>query len=111
VVFYYKEKVLNYPVEGGCPLMNTAIDADDNVPNLLKQVKLRMASWHERIIYTINKGIKKGELKKTVQPEEFATFYIATLEGGILLARLFSDNSKFETMASALVERIEQIKL
>lgn len=111
VIFYYKEKVLNYPVEGGCPLMNTAIDADDNVPNLLKQVKLRMASWHDRIVYTINKGIKKGELVKTTSPEEFATYYIGTLEGGILLARLFSDNSKFETMATALVEKIEAIKI
>ena len=111
VIFYYKEKVLNYPIEGGCPFMNTAIDADENVPNLLKQVKEKMALWHDRVVHTVNKGIRKKELSADVIADEFAIYYIGTLEGGILLARLFKDNAKFEAMASALLEKIEQIKV
>ena len=110
VVFYYKERVLNYPIDGGCPLMNTAIDADDNVPNLLKRVKFRMEDWRSRIVHTVSKGIERGEFKKDVNPEDFATFYIGSIEGGILLARLFSENKKFEVMASALIEKIESLR-
>ena len=39
VVYFYKERILDPPVEGGCPIQNTAIDADDNNPILKDRVK------------------------------------------------------------------------
>lgn len=110
VVFYYKEKVLNFPIDGGCPLMNTAVDADDNFPNLLKKVRLRMKDWQDKIVHTINKGIKREELVDDIDPVDFATYYIGCLEGGILLSRLFDDRNSFAVMASNLVEKIDSIK-
>ena len=38
VIYFYKERVLNPPVEGGCPIQNTAVEADDNNPILKEKV-------------------------------------------------------------------------
>jgi len=110
VIFYYKERVLNLPTGGGCPLMNATIDADHNVPLLFNKVKEQAALWRDRIVHTINKGIKKGEILSNTDPEEFATFYIGNIEGGILLAKIFSDLQKFSVMAEAILKRIDEIK-
>lgn len=111
VVYFYKERVLNPPVEGGCPIQNTAVEADDNNVLLRQRVIEAMDDWRSRIIYTIQKGIKKGEIKPTVDAEEFATQFIGTLEGGIMMAQLYKNIQPFDTMARQLLRMIEDLRV
>ena len=110
VVYFYKENILNPPVEGGCPILNTSIEADDNNPLLKKKVIKAMEMWKQRIIYTLNKGIEKGEVRKEVDPREFAILFIGTLEGGIMMTRLQRDPEIFNVMAKQLIRNIEELK-
>ena len=103
MVYFYKENILNPPVEGGCPILNTSIEADDNNPLLKKKVIKAMEMWKQRIIYTLNKGIEKGEVRKEVDPREFAILFIGTLEGGIMMTRLQRDPEIFNVMAKQLI--------
>ena len=66
VVYFYKERVMNPPVEGGCPLLNTSIDADATNPALQKRVLKSIEYWQYRIVKTLEKGKKEGEVKKEV---------------------------------------------
>ncbi len=34
IVNYYSDYILNPPIKGGCPIINTAIEADDSLPLL-----------------------------------------------------------------------------
>ena len=111
VVYFYKENILNPPVEGGCPILNTSIEADDNNPLLKKKVIKAMEMWKQRIIYTLNKGIEKGEVRKEVDPREFAILFIGTLEGGIMMTRLQRDPEIFNVMAKQLIRNIEELSL
>jgi len=111
VVYFYKERVMNPPVEGGCPILNTAIDSDDSQPILRKYVVKAMTYWRERIVKTLEKGKEKKEVIKDVEEEEFATLFIGTLEGGIMMARLFKDNHHFDIMADQLIRMIEELRL
>ena len=45
-----------------------------------------------------------------VDEEEFATLFIGTLEGGIMMARLFKDNHHFDIMADQLIRMIEALR-
>ena len=110
VVYFYKERVMNPPVEGGCPLLNTSIDADDTNPALQKRVLKSMEYWQYRIIKTLEKGKKEGEVKKEVNSEDFAILFIGTLEGGILMSRIFKDNHHFDLMADQLIKLIDNLK-
>lgn len=110
VVYFYKERILNPPVEGGCPIQNTSIDADDNNPLLRSKVIDALDYWQERIVHTINKGIRRGEIRTEIVAREFAIRFIGTLEGGIMLAQLYKDVWYFDVMARQLLEMIEDLK-
>ena len=110
VVYFYKERILNPPVEGGCPIQNTSVEADDSNPILRSIVIEEMDDWHNRIIHTLQKGMKRGEVKMQTNAREFATRFIGTLEGGILLAQLYKDVYYFDVMAKQLLEMINEIK-
>jgi len=110
VVYFYKERVLNPPVRGGCPLQNTSVEADDSNTVLRKQAIKAMNDWRDRLAHTIRKGMEKGEIKAGTDADEFAIRFIGTLEGGILLAQLYKDEQPFEAMARQLLEMIENIR-
>ena len=111
VVYFYKERVMNPPVEGGCPILNTAIDSDDSQPILRKYVVKAITYWKERIITTLEKGKEKDEVIADINEEEFATLFIGTLEGGIMMSRLFKSNHHFDIMADQLIRMIEELRI
>ena len=110
VVYFYKERVMNPPIEGGCPILNTSIDVDDTQPALKKKVVKAVQYWKERIIKTLEKGIANGQIRNNVNAEEFATLFIGTLEGGLMMSRIFQDNHHFDIMADQLIRLIDDLK-
>ena len=109
VVYFYKERVLNPPVQGGCPILNSSIEADDNHPHLKEQVIEAINYWHAGIVKTLKRGVERNEIKIETNPEDFATFFIGTLEGGIMLSRIYKDVDRFGVMASQLLRAIDKI--
>ncbi len=110
VVYFYKERILDPPVEGGCPIQNTSVEADDSNPALRKRVMAVMDDWRERIVYTLHKGMKRGEVRMDVDATEFAIRFIGTLEGGILMAQLYKDVRYFDVLARQLISMIEELR-
>ncbi len=110
VVYFYKERILNPPIEGGCPIQNTAIDADDSNPALRSRVIAALDEWQERIVYTLEKGKGRGEVRPAADSRAFATQFIGTLEGGIMLAQLYKDVRYFDAMARQLLRMIEALR-
>jgi AcrR family transcriptional regulator len=110
VVYFYKERIFNPPVKGGCPIQNTAVEADDTNPALRERVVQAIEMWKKRIVRTLEKGVEKGEVHPGVDLEEFATLFIGTLEGGIMLARIQRRMEPFEVMAKQLITHIEELR-
>lgn len=79
------------PIPGGCPLLNSAIEADDAFPGLREQASREMKHWHSWIVRIIQGGIKRGELKSSIDAKATATLFIACLEGGLMLSKLHYD--------------------
>ena len=76
------------PVPGGCPLMNTAIDADDTNPLLRRLAKDAIREWKARLSSIVEEGIGSGEVRGDVQPTRVANAIVATLEGALMISRL-----------------------
>ncbi|MBK7873427.1 MAG: TetR/AcrR family transcriptional regulator [Saprospiraceae bacterium] len=111
VVHFYQERILNPPVEGGCPILNTAVEVDDNNPVLRERVKAALDQWEQSIAYVIQRGIAQNEIRSDTDPRAFAVRFIATLEGSILLTRLYKDMRYFDTMSKQLFEMIEELQV
>jgi len=110
VIYFYKERMFDMPIEGGCPIMNASIEADDNNPILKEKVVLALDTWKDRLIHTIKKGIKRKEIKASTDAKEFAILFIGMIEGGIMMARLKDDVGYFNAMAKQLLFIIEGLR-
>jgi TetR/AcrR family transcriptional repressor of nem operon len=97
-------------VAGGCPIMNTAIEADDTNPALAARARAAMDSWH-RLIGSIVKDAKaRGDIDDHVDPYELATLVTSTLEGSLMLSKLFHDPSYKQRAVASLIEHVEGLR-
>ncbi|MDR3715703.1 MAG: TetR/AcrR family transcriptional regulator [Puia sp.] len=78
---------LPFPV-GGCPILNTAIEADDTHSLLKKKASDAILSWKNRIMRLIQSGMENGEFRRDNDPEQVALTMIAMIEGGIMITKL-----------------------
>lgn len=79
-------------ITGGCPLMNTAIDADDGNQALRDLARKGIQDWRMRLCRIVEAGIQGGEIRKSTDPRRIANTLIATLEGALMISRL--ENSR-----------------
>jgi TetR/AcrR family transcriptional repressor of nem operon len=95
----YREKLLVYTKvyenfyefpfpEGGCPVLNTAIEADDTHPELKKKAADAIIYWKEKVVRLIQKGIANNEFAANTDPEQVALTIIATIEGAVMITKL-----------------------
>jgi TetR/AcrR family transcriptional repressor of nem operon len=75
-------------VPGGCPILNTAIDADDGNSVLRGRVSKALKSWVLRLQNIVKQGAERGEIREGIDPKEVATVIIAGLEGALMMSRL-----------------------
>jgi TetR/AcrR family transcriptional regulator, transcriptional repressor for nem operon len=76
---------------GGCPILNTAIEADDAFPSLRERACGAMDFWRATLQHIINKGIEREELRPGTDAEAFSTLFISSLEGAVMLSKLYND--------------------
>ena len=83
------QNFLEFPFpEGGCPLLNTAVEADDTHPQLKEKASAAIVSWKDKLVGLIQKGIRNNEFGKDIDPEQIALTIIATIEGAIMITKL-----------------------
>lgn len=72
----------------GCPLLNTAMEADDTHPALNKRAKAAVFIWINYLKGIIRSGIKKGEIRGEIDPERYARIFVSMLEGAVFMGKL-----------------------
>ena len=55
-----------------------------------------MDSWRNMIIKIVEKGIQKGEMRSDIEPDLIATILISTIEGAIMISKLYQDSSHLQ---------------
>lgn len=95
-------------VPGGCPLMNTAVEADDGNPVLRARARKALQDWTERLSRITSEGIKKQQIGRHVSPLQLSQLIIGSLEGALLVSRLQNDEEPLRAMRRHLDEYLEQ---
>jgi TetR/AcrR family transcriptional regulator, transcriptional repressor for nem operon len=95
---------------GGCPVGNTAIESDDTSPTLRERARAAMTSWHRLIGSTVKQGVRSGELVAYADPYAVATIVTATLEGALMLSRLYDDRVYMERAVAHLTAYIRTLQ-
>ncbi len=111
IINYYEDYIRKPPIAGGCPVLNSSIEADDSLPFLRSRVIRSIDLMKNSITKIVNRGILEGQIKKEVDAEEFANFFFAILEGGISLSRVEGDLRSFSFIKKFVKRQIELIKI
>ncbi len=82
-------------MKGGCPLMNTAIEADDTNPELRRRAKVAIERWRARLESVLEEGVGSGEIRR-IDCAAAASAIVATVEGAVMLAKLYGDRSHLD---------------
>ncbi|MCW3465110.1 TetR/AcrR family transcriptional regulator [Chitinophaga nivalis] len=83
------DQFLKYPFPaGGCPILNTAVEADDTHPSLKQKASDAFHTWKDAIAAIISKGITTREFHAHTDPEQAAVTMIALIEGAIMISKL-----------------------
>ncbi|MBN9413923.1 hypothetical protein ABS71_15985 [bacterium SCN 62-11] len=94
-------------VPGGCPILNTAVDADDGNELLLQAVQKELSGWIDRLAAHVEAGIACGEFRPC-DPREIATFLIGSLEGGLMISRVQRNRDVLRQSAAFLSDWLDQ---
>jgi TetR/AcrR family transcriptional repressor of nem operon len=88
--------IVEHPVvKGGCPLLNTAVESDDAKGASYAELRKRARAGMKRLVgyarQIIEQGIASGELQPTIDATQEAEMMIATMEGALMLTKLFDE--------------------
>ena len=100
VIDVFAGMVKDPPVAGGCPILNTAVEADDSDPVLKEKAREAMTGLHKLIGTITIEGVRGGELSSETDPYEIASVITATLEGALMLSKLYDDPAYMQRAVS-----------
>lgn len=88
----YLDAVHNPPIEGGCPMLNTAIESDSTFPELKQVMSTAFEGMSQFVIGIISEGKDSGEFSKELDPSSLASYILSSMEGAIMTSRLTLNN-------------------
>lgn len=96
------------PVAGGCPVLNTAVESDDSNPALRERAQRGMDQMRQLFITLIERGIRDGSIRPEVDARAAADLLVASLEGGLVMSKLYGASEHINRVVGFLVGYAEQ---
>ncbi len=115
------DKLLVYPdtyrnflqipfLEAGCPLLNTATEADDTHPMLRKKAINALKLWKGSVEKCIETGIERKEINAGTNAAEFSAILMSLIEGAVMQAKLTGTSTVLNTTMDFLEKMIRGLK-
>lgn len=96
---------------GGCPVLNTAVEADDTHALLKNRAATAINQWKSRVAELIRTGIHNGEFRPDTNAKQLSLSIVALIEGGILITRVTDDKSNFDHITRTVQLLLSQIQM
>jgi AcrR family transcriptional regulator len=94
---------------GGCPILNTAIEADDTHEALKEKACGAFTAWKNGITGLIRRGMESGEFKDDIDAEQVALTMIAMIEGAIMITKLTGKLNYRKTILQSVEKLINDL--
>jgi TetR/AcrR family transcriptional repressor of nem operon len=95
------------PVAGGCPILNTAVEADDGNPVLRARVAKALKSWLTRLQNIVEQAQVRGEARAEADPKAVATLIVASLEGALMMSRIQRNDDALRRVQAHLDDYVD----
>jgi AcrR family transcriptional regulator len=102
--------VIDPVLPGGCPLLNTAIESDDGATDAHRELRRRTRENMRRLIdfarRTFEEAIVEGDLPTSTNAHAEAELFVATMEGAVMLSKLYDDPRYVRQAAEHLTRQL-----
>jgi len=95
------------PLPGGCPLLNTGVQASGTHPALRERARSAMDTLVRCIEKIIARGQERGEIRPIVEGAAYAPLMIGIIEGGLLFARLYDDSAYVHRAVDQVIRSVD----
>lgn len=112
-----KRKIFNYfdfyknPIEthikGGCPLINMAVESDDNFPRVKEKIAEVFRQGQNMFVEILKQGIQNGEFSNELLPEIYAFKAVAAIEGAVVMCRIMNTAKPMQGLIKSLKIELE----
>jgi AcrR family transcriptional regulator len=106
---FYSKYVFDPPIPGGCPLLNTAIEADDHRTSMRRVVVKELMSCISFISDLIRQGIKTKEFHPDTEPTEIAYTIFCAIEGALMYSRVERSREPMDIIIKHCEKILDQI--
>lgn len=96
---------------GGCPVANTAIEADDTHHSLREMVTEAIAHLKSLIKGLLEDGKRSCEVQHLVDSEKLANIIVSLIEGGIILAKATGQKAFFNDSCEQIDHLIRSVQV
>ncbi len=110
ILDFYHNYSINPILDGGCPLLNAAIDADYNFPALKSKVAEASKNMLNSLLHIISKGIATKEFHDNVDAKAEANLIFSVIEGGLMMSRLNDDPAYLNNLLIYLKSHLRNYK-
>jgi AcrR family transcriptional regulator len=107
---FFLEYVFEPPVSGGCILLNTAVEADDNQPALKKYVSRQLTSLIQYVKSLLEETSIDWQGQKEYEPEILAYAIFSSIEGAIMIARTQNNIRPMQQVVSYWKRQLKQLE-
>lgn len=109
---YYRHFNLNMSnLKGGCPILNTCIDAKNNNEELFDLAKAAMNNILSSIDKVVMTGIRYQQIKAETDSKSFAHMMYAAIEGAVFMSMVNDNQSYLKSVADYLDLLIDNISI
>lgn len=95
-------------VDGGCPVMNACIEADDALPFLRDRIAKALGAMRGVVSRNLERARTGGELKVDLDVQQATDLIVAALEGAVLLTRGLRSRAHSRRVVAALHDWLDE---
>jgi len=93
---------------GGCPILNAAVDTDNTDLPIRSDVLRAIEKWLDSVVQIIDSGVRKGEIREDVDPAEFASLFVSSIEGGIMLSKVTGEPAPLARAVNHIIDMVNR---
>ncbi|HEY2119294.1 MAG TPA: TetR/AcrR family transcriptional regulator [Candidatus Acidoferrum sp.] len=98
-------------LRGGCPLNNLAQEMSPLDEGFRKRIAKVFADWHGAIVTALKNGQKSGQVRREIDVDDTATFFIAVYEGYISITKNSQDAKMMQSGKRSIVHFLEGLRV
>jgi len=105
---FYIDNFARITKTGGCPILNAAVDTDNSDLPIRSDVLRAIEKWLDSVVQNLDSGTRKGEIREDVDPAEFASLFVSSIEGGIMLAKVTGDPAPLASAVNHIIDMVNR---